>query len=268
MATLRFTILGCGSSGGVPRLGGHWGDCDPENPRNRRRRCSMLVERVTEHGTTRVLVDTSPDMRQQLLDIGVGNLDGVVWTHPHADHVHGLDDLRMIVFNQRRMLDVWADEPTYDALKTRFGYAFETPDGSAYPPILTRHTFDGPISIPGAGGDLRVTPIPVDHGSIPALGLRIGGLAYMPDVNSIPEASDWLLQGLDVWILDALRRTNHPSHFSLAEALYWIDRMAPKRGVLTNMHIDLDWATVDAETPGNVTPAWDGMVIELPDDRP
>ncbi|UWQ21056.1 MBL fold metallo-hydrolase [Jannaschia sp. W003] len=265
MATLRFTILGCGSSGGVPRLGGHWGDCDPADPRNRRRRCSLLVERVTDAGTTRVLVDTSPDMREQLLAAGVGELDGVVWTHPHADHVHGIDDLRMIAFNRRRRLDVWADEPTFDALRTRFGYAFETPPGSSYPPILDRHPLDGAVGIEGPGGTVTVNPIPVDHGNIPALGLRIGDLAYMPDVNEIPEGAEWLLGGLEVWILDALRRTPHPSHLSLGEALAWIERIAPRRAVLTNMHVDLDWKTVDAETPGHVTPAFDGMVIELPD---
>jgi phosphoribosyl 1,2-cyclic phosphate phosphodiesterase len=264
MATLRFTILGCGSSGGVPRLGGHWGACDPENPRNRRRRCSLLVERTTPGGTTRILVDTSPDMRQQLLDAGVGHLDGVVWTHAHADHVHGIDDLRMIVFNRRRMLDIWADEPTSAALIARFGYAFETPPGSSYPPILTRHPLDGSISVEGAGGALTVTPIPVGHGDIPALGLRIGDVAYMPDVNTIPPESGWLLEGLDTWILDALRRTPHPSHLSLSEALAWIERMRPRRAILTNMHVDLDYATVDAETPDHITPAFDGMVITQP----
>ncbi|MEM9795762.1 MAG: MBL fold metallo-hydrolase [Pseudomonadota bacterium] len=266
MARLRFTILGCGSSGGVPRLGGKWGDCDPENPKNRRRRCSLLAERIDGDGITRVLIDTSPDMRQQLLDAGVGELDGVVWTHPHADHVHGIDDLRMIVFNQRRLLDVWADEPTFAALQARFEYAFRTPPGSSYPPILTRHPFDGPITVEGAGGPLTVTPIPVNHGDIDALGVRIGDLAYMPDVNRIPESSDWLLSGLEVWILDALRRTSHPSHLSIGEALEWIERMAPRRGVLTNMHVDLDHATVAAETPENVQPAHDGMVIEIEDD--
>ncbi|CTQ31739.1 MBL fold metallo-hydrolase [Jannaschia rubra] len=261
--TLRFTILGCGSSGGVPRLGGHWGDCDPDDPLNRRRRCSLLVERIGGNGITRVLFDTSPDMRAQLLDAGVGALDGVVWTHSHADHVHGIDDLRMIVFNQRQRLDVWADDDTYAALNERFRYVFETPEGSHYPPILTRHPMAGPITIDGAGGKVTVTPIPVGHGDIDALGLRVGGMVYMPDVNTIPDASLPLLRGMDVWILDALRRSPHPSHLSLPETLDWIDRMAPARAVLTNMHIDLDRATIDAETPPHVTPAHDGMVIEL-----
>ncbi|SFI49443.1 MBL fold metallo-hydrolase [Jannaschia pohangensis] len=266
MGVLRFTILGCGSSGGVPRLGGHWGDCDPSNPRNRRRRCSLLVERVVEAGTTRVLVDTSPDLREQLLDAGVGNLDGVVWTHAHADHVHGIDDLRMIVFNQRARLDVWADGPTQAALDARFGYVFETPEGSSYPPILNRNPLDGPATITGAGGAITFNPVPVGHGDMDALGLRIGDLVYMPDINTIPPESEWLISGLKVWILDALRRTPHPSHLSLPEALAWFERMTPERGVLTNMHVDLDWETVNAETPDHVTPAWDGMVIELADD--
>jgi|TARA_R110002049_G_scaffold1336_8_gene10076 phosphoribosyl 1,2-cyclic phosphate phosphodiesterase len=264
--TLRFTILGCGSSGGVPRLGGHWGNCDPSNPRNRRRRCSMLVERITPDGRTRVLVDTSPDMRQQLLDAGVGQLDGVVWTHAHADHVHGIDDLRMIVINQRRMLDIWADDATWADLSTRFAYAFQTPPGSSYPPILSRHSLSGPVKVEGAGGPITLHPIRVGHGEIEALGLRIGGLAYMPDVNVIPPDAQALLSDLDVWVLDALRRTPHPSHLSLSESLAWIDRMKPRRGVLTNMHLDLDYATVMAETPETVVPAHDGMTIELPDD--
>ncbi len=263
--TLRFTILGCGSSGGVPRLGGHWGDCDPADPRNRRQRCSMLVERTGESGITRVLIDTSPDMRAQLLAANVGALDGVVFTHAHADHCHGIDDLRMVVFNQRRRLDVWADETTWADLDARFRYAFETPPGSSYPPILTRHPIDGPVTVGGAGGPVTLHPVPVVHGDIMALGLRIGTLCYMPDIGAIPDTSLPLLEGLDIWVLDALRRTPHPSHLSLPETLDWFARMTPARGVLTNMHIDLDWATVDAETAANVTPAHDGMVLELPD---
>ena len=263
---LRFTILGCGSSGGVPRLGGHWGACDPADPKNRRRRCSLLVERTGPAGTTRVLIDTSPDMREQLLGVGVGTLDGVVWTHAHADHVHGIDDLRMVVFNTRRLLDVWADEPTFAALRARFGYAFETPPGSGYPPILQRHALDGPITVEGAGGPVTLRPIPVPHGgNAGALGLRIGGLCYMPDVSDIPGAALAELGNLDVWVLDALRRTPHPTHFSLDQALGWIERVGPRRAVLTNMHVDLDHAAVTAETPPHVDAAFDGMVIELAD---
>ena len=169
---LRFTILGCGSSGGVPRLGGLWGACDPANPKNRRRRCSMLVERETENGITRVLIDTSPDMRMQLLDAGIGTLDAVVYTHAHADHVHGIDDLRMVVFNMRQRLPVWVDAATKEDLIQRFGYAFVQPEGSPYPPILDMHDIDGDITVQGAGGAVTLHPFEVSHGAIDALGFR------------------------------------------------------------------------------------------------
>ncbi len=263
-ATLRFTILGCGSSGGVPRLGGIWGECDPDNPRNTRRRCSLLVERVTDTGTTTVLIDTSPDLRMQLLDAGIGHLDGVVYTHAHADHVHGIDDLRMVVFNMRERVRVWADGATTDALLSRFGYAFIQPEGSPYPPILDLHEIDGLVTVDGAGGPVTLTPFEVGHGAIDALGFRIGDLAYLPDVKIIPNASLPHLEGLKVWILDSLRRSEHPTHISFDEALAWFDRMKPERGILTNMHVDIDWTRAETETPDNVSAAFDGMQIELP----
>lgn len=262
-AELRYTILGCGSSGGVPRLGGHWGACDPSNPKNRRQRCSMLVERVTDEGTTRVLIDTSPDLRNQLLAADVGRLDGVIWTHSHADHVHGLDDLRMIVFNMRERLQVWADGDTQNDLFSRFGYAFVQPKGSPYPPILEMNTIKGATRISGAGGTVTLEPFAVNHGSIDALGFRIGNLAYLPDVAEMNDAAWKAVEGLDCWVLDALRRDPHPTHAHLDKSLEWIARAAPKRAVLTNMHIDLDYETLEAETPEHITPAFDGMVIRL-----
>jgi len=265
MAQTRFTILGCGSSGGVPRLGGQWGECDPDDPRNARRRCSMLVEREDGDGITRVLIDTSPDMRAQLLDAGVGVLDAVVYTHYHADHVHGLDDLRMIVFNRRERLPVWADGDTQNVLYARFGYAFVQPEGSPYPPILDMRTIERDVTIDGAGGPITLRPIPVQHGSIDALGFRVDGLAYLPDVSDIPDDSWPLLDGLDCWVLDALRRDPHPTHAHLEKSLAWIKRAAPRRAVLTNMHIDLDYRTLADETPQHVTPAFDGMVITYGD---
>ncbi len=264
MAELRFTILGCGSSGGVPRLGGLWGECDPGNPKNTRRRCSLLVQRIGADGTTNVLIDTSPDLRSQLLDAGIGRLDGVVYSHAHADHVHGIDDLRMIVFNMRSRIPVWADAATTDALLGRFGYAFVQPDGSPYPPILELNAIDGPISIDGRGGTVTLDPFDVTHGHATALGFRIGDLVYLPDVSAIPDAALPYLSDLKVWILDSLRRTPHPTHFSMTEALQWIERMAPERAVLTNMHIDIDWARANAETADHITPAFDGMQITLP----
>ncbi len=261
MGEIRFTILGCGSSGGVPRLGGHWGSCDPENPKNTRRRCSLLIEQETGEGVTRILIDTSPDLRLQLLDAGVGALDAVVYTHGHADHMHGIDDLRMIVFNMRKRLPVWADGPTQERLMGSFGYAFIQPEGSSYPPILDMHTISGDVTIDGAGGPVTLRSFKVGHGSIDALGFRIGDFAYLPDVAEMYDGAWKAVEGLDCWVLDALRRDPHPTHTHLARSLEWIERAAPRRAVLTNMHIDLDHATVDAETPAHITPAFDGMVI-------
>ncbi len=266
MAELVFTILGCGSSGGVPRLGGHWGACDPDNPRNRRSRCSLLVERHDDSGITRVLIDTSPDMRQQLLAADIGELDAVVYTHAHADHVHGLDDLRMIVFNMRQRLQVWADAATTDDLTKRFGYAFVQPEGSSYPPICElNHLPDAPFSIPGAGGDITLTPFRAKHGAMDALGFRIADVAYLPDVASLYDDAWDALQNLDVWILDSLRLDPHPTHINLDTAVEWIAKVGAKRGVLTNMHIDLDYQTVADSTPDNIQPAYDGLQIKVPD---
>ena len=255
MSLLRYTILGCGSSGGVPRLGGLWGACDPANPKNHRRRCSMLVERVSGGDVTRVLIDTSPDLRAQLLDAGVGHLDGVIYTHAHADHVHGLDDLRMIVFNRKARLPVWADGPTADALTSRFGYAFIQPEGSPYPPILDLHTIDNPTVIDGPGGAITFAPFEVEHGAMDALGFRIGDLAYLPDVSQMTDAAWKAVDGLKIWVLDALRYTPHPTHAHVERSLEWIERAKPERAVLTNMHIDIDHATIEAETPDHISAA-------------
>jgi phosphoribosyl 1,2-cyclic phosphate phosphodiesterase len=261
MAEIKITILGCGSSGGVPRLGGNWGDCDPNNPKNRRQRCSLLVERITADGRTTVLIDTSPDMRAQLLTAEVGRLDAVIYTHNHADHVHGIDDLRVIVYNMRHRLPVWADAVTQQALYDRFSYAFIQPKGSSYPPILDMNLIDGDVVIEGAGGAITFEPFLVSHGAIDSLGFRIGDVAYLPDVAEIYEGSWKALENLECWIVDALRRMPHPTHTHLERTLGWIEQVKPKRAVLTNMHYDLDYATVAAETPDHVTPAYDGMVL-------
>jgi len=264
---IRATILGCGSSGGVPRLGGRWGDCDPGNPRNRRRRCALLVEREGLEGITRVLIDTGPDLVPQLLDAGIGEIDAVVYTHAHADHIHGIDDLRQIVFNTGNRMPVHADAETAEALMSRFGYIFETPPGSSYPPICRMNLITGPVEITGAGGTIRFLPFEVDHGDTTALGFRIpsegGGLVYLPDVLDIPEAAWPAILGTEIFICDALRRKPHPSHAHLALTLSWIARSGCAQGVLTNMHIDLDYDDVMAETPENVIPAHDGLVLHL-----
>lgn len=265
---IRATILGCGSSGGVPRLGNRWGDCDPANPRNRRRRCSLLLQRQGPRGMTQVLIDTGPDLVSQLLDAEVAVLDAVAYTHPHADHVHGIDDLRQLVFNSRRKLPLWADRQTADQLMQRFSYIFAAPEGSSYPPICDLSLIEGPLTIEGAGGPLTLHPFRVDHGDIAALGFRIGGLVYLPDVSAIPDAAWPLIEGAHSFICDALRPQPHPSHAHLALALEWIERSGCRHGILTNMHIEMDYDQVMAATPPHVVPAHDGLVLHVPSDMP
>ncbi len=264
--TARLRILGCGSSGGVPRIGGNWGVCDPENPKNRRLRSSVLIEKKSAQGAaTSILVDTSPDLRQQLLDAGTGHLDAVLYTHNHADHTHGIDDLRVICYNSHCRIDTYATSETYDLLKTRFEYCFVTPEGSEYPPILIPHLIEPGegITIEGEGGAIDVQPFEQQHGTSRSLGFRFGSLAYSTDVNGLSDKTLSGLQGLDVWIVDALRYTTHPSHFSVDEALAMIERVNPRRAVLTHLHVDLDYDTLMAALPDRVEPAYDGMVIEF-----
>ena len=260
---LTVRVLGCGSSAGVPRIGGDWGDCDPADPRNRRFRCSIVIERTTGEGTTRALVDTTPDLRSQLLAADIGLLDGVAFTHPHADHIHGIDDLRTVVQNRRGRLPVWADADTAQLLMSRFAYVFVQPAGSLYPPILDLRQIDGGFEIDGAGGPIAFRPLRVAHGRIEALGFRVGGFAYLPDVSAIPDDVWPELANLDTFMLDALRRTPHPTHTHLAQSLGWLARAAPRLGVLTNMHNDLDYATLMAELPAGIVPAHDGLRLEI-----
>ncbi len=228
--SLSLTILGCGSSAGVPRVGQGWGACDPSDPRNRRRRCSALLERVGADGRTTVLIDTSPDLREQLIEAAVTRLDGVLMTHPHADHMHGIDDLRPLYQQMGRPIDLYMDEPTAVVVRRIFSYIFQMAEGTSYPAIAAdrRLTPGHACRIDGPGGPIEAIPFDLDHGDIAALGFRIGGLAYTPDVKRIPEASRGYLEGLDLWIVDALRYRPHPTHFSLDDALAWIETMRPR----------------------------------------
>lgn len=259
------TILGCGSSAGVPRVAQGWGACDPSNPKNRRRRCALSVSRSGIAGSTEVVVDLGPDVREQLLDARVMHIDAVLLTHAHADHIHGIDDVRPYVIEQRRLLPVYMDAATSRGVREKFDYIFRTPEGSQYPPLLREHRLvpGEKVALDGPGGPVEALPILFRHGDIDALGFRFGDLAYTPDLSDIPDESQALLEGLDVWIVDALRYRRHPSHLTVAEALRWIDRLKPRRAILTNLHTDLDYATLARELPEGVTPAFDGLTIEI-----
>jgi len=266
-APLKVTILGSGSSGGVPRIGGSdgrgdWGACDPSEPKNRRRRCSILVER----GATQVLVDCSPDMREQLIDARVSRLDGVLITHDHADQSHGIDDLRMVAQNMMRRVDVYAAADTLRVLKDRFGYCFKGHEVAAYPAILESHLIARPFAgfaIEGKGGAIPILTFDQDHGTMVSQGFRFGPIAYSSDVVDLDDAAFEALEGVECWIVDALRYRPHPTHAHVEKTLAWIARVRPKRAILTNLHIDLDYGTLARSLPGGVEPAYDGMVVEL-----
>jgi len=260
------TIMGSGSSGGVPRIGGGWGACDPANPKNRRRRCSLLIEgRTGDSPPTRVIIDTGCDLREQLLSANVDRVDAVLYTHEHADHTHGIDDLRVLALNNRRRVDVYFSHEAGQRIVSSFSYCFTAPPGSGYPPILNQNLIAAgePLTVSGPGGNIEILPFKQDHGEIFSLGFRIGNFAYSCDLSGIPPESVDVVSDLDVWILDALRPTPHPSHLSLAEALEHVDRFNPRQAVLTNLHIDLDYTETDRITPANVRPAFDGLQIDV-----
>ena len=263
-ATYAITLLGTGSSGGVPRVGGDWGDCDPREPRNRRRRCSALVQKYSDKGVTNVLIDTSPDFREQALDANIGHLDGLIFSHDHADQTHGIDDVRALVLRHRKRIPVYLSLETLATLEQRFAYCFQGAGG--YPAILDTQdpiTAYEPFSIDGAGGSIEFLPLDMEHGRIRCLGFRIGSIAYCNDVSALPERTLERLADLDVLIIDALRRTPHPTHANLDQALTWIDALKPKEAVLTNMHVDMDYATLKSELPAHVVPGYDGYRIEF-----
>ncbi|HYE50434.1 MAG TPA: MBL fold metallo-hydrolase [Azospirillaceae bacterium] len=252
---MKVTILGCGGSGGVPLIGNVWGACDPANPRNRRRRCSILIER----GATTVLVDTGPDVREQLIDAGVQHLDAVLYTHEHADHTHGIDELRAMNWVMRRPIDCYADRMTLDILLKRFDYCFAPPEMRFVRPELVAHPIDGPFEL----GSLSVVPFRQEHGRLPSLGFRFGRFAYSTDVVHLDETAFAVLEGVDTWIVDCTRETPHPVHAHLELTLSWIERLRPRRAILTHMNHTMDYDTLRAKLPPGVEPAYDGMVLEI-----
>lgn len=263
---LEFTILGCGSSGGVPRADGDWGACDPENPKNRRRRCSLLVRRrgrAPEDETT-LIVDTSPDLVSQTSDAGARRLDAVLLTHDHADQTHGLDDIRAFFIRQRATIPCHMDAATAATMQRRFGYAFQGENG--YPAIghiLPLPAHGQPWQVSGPSGPIPVVTFDQDHGGVRSVGYRFGNVAYSSDVVDLDEAAFAALAGLDVWIVDALRWRPHPTHAHVERTLEWIERLKPQRAILTNMHIDLDYDDLARKLPPGVEPAYDGLRFEL-----
>ena len=262
----RFTVLGCASSPGVPRINGDWGACDPNNPRNRRTRASFMVQQFApDGGVTTVIVDTGPDFREQMIAARVEQVDAVIYTHGHADHLHGIDDLRGYFVMQKHRIPIYADAYTMERIRQGFGYCLETPPGSNYPPIVLPNVLEDlsqPLEITGKGGTIRFQPLLQQHGDIRSIGLRIGDVAYCCDVSDFPDETVARLGNLDVLVIDALQYRHHPSHLSLEQALGWIERLQPKRAILTHMHIPLDYETVMGETPPHVEPAYDQMVFE------
>ena len=268
--SLTLTLMGTGSSGGVPRVGNVWGNCDPDEPRNRRRRCSVLLQRklVSDGDTseTTVVIDAGADLREQLLSADVRSIEGVVLTHSHADHIFGLDDLRQMAINLRRPIDVWLDSPTRVQVMAAFGYCFHQAPGSSYPPFCTEQTLTPcePFEIDGPAGSIPINTLIAEHGDIDALGVRIGDTVYLPDMKRISDANSIdLLHDVKVLIVDALRYKTHPSHMNLEESLAFIDSVKPARAILTNMHGDLDYQSLKARLPPGVEPGYDGMSVTV-----
>lgn len=270
---LLLTILGSGSSGGVPRANGDWGVCDPNNPKNRRTRCSLLVEYWEGEATpppkdqrTIVLIDTSPDLREQLLAAQTYRLDAVLYTHDHADQTHGIDDLRAIAYTMRKRIPTYMDSLTHQEMHHKFGYCFEMPEGRAHPPILEhmpRLKSGSSVSIDGPGGALSFLPVLLSHGAAPSLGFRFGAAAYAPDVHEIPGDSLDALYGVDTFIVDALRYHTHPTHAHADKTLSWIAKTAARQAILTNLHIDMDYVTLSQELPKPHRAAYDGLSVTL-----
>lgn len=269
--TLEVTVLGCGSSGGVPRADGNWGACDPADPRNRRTRCSLMVRRPSGEGPERwttLVVDASPEFRQQTAAAGAKRLDALLMTHDHADQSHGIDDIRAFAQRQRARIPCHADAATEASLLRRFGYIFR--GEASYPPIadLVRIPDHGaPWRIEGPSGPIPALGFDQDHGEVRSVGYRFGPIAYSSDVLDLDDTAFRVLAGVRVWIVDALRYAPHPTHAHVERTLGWIERLRPERAILTNLHIDLDFAELSTRLPAGVEPAFDGQTLHLELDR-
>jgi len=266
-AALDIVILGSGSSGGVPRADGAWGACDPKDRRNWRSRCSLLVRRASETAVgarTTLVVDAAPEFRLQCAAAGVKRLDGLLLTHDHADQCHGVDDIRAFALKQGLRIPCWMDAATEASMMRRFGYVFE--GAGAYPAIaeIGRTPPHGTVwEVGGPSGSIAVTTFAQAHGDVISLGYRFGSVAYSSDVIDLPEESFAALRDLDVWIVDALRYTPHPTHAHVEKTLGWIERVKPRRAILTNMHIDLDYSELARRLPPGVEPAYDGLRLRI-----
>ena len=265
---LEVTILGCGSSGGVPRADGNWGVCDPADPRNNRTRCSMMIRRPSGEGPERwttVVVDASPEFRQQTAAAGARRLDALLLTHDHADQSHGIDDIRAFAMRQRARIPVHVDPPTLETMLSRFGYIFNGFKGyPAIADIAPIPPHGEPWRVEGPSGAIPVVTFDQDHGEIRSVGYRFGPIAYSSDVLTLDDAAFEAMSGVDLWIVDALRYTPHPTHAHVERTLGWIERLKPRAAILTNMHIDLDYQELTARLPEGVVAAFDGMRIGLP----
>ncbi|HEY1752417.1 MAG TPA: MBL fold metallo-hydrolase [Caulobacteraceae bacterium] len=269
---LEVTILGCGSSGGVPRADGNWGACDPADPRNRRDRCSMMIRRLSQEGPERwttIVVDASPEFRLQTAAAGAKRLDALLLTHDHADQAHGIDDIRAFAMRQRARIPCHVDPVTRATMERRFGYIFTGEKG--YPAIadlVDIPPHGEPWRVDGPSGAIPVATFDQDHGEIRSVGYRFGPVAYSSDVLALDDAAFAAMAGVELWIVDALRYTPHPTHAHVERTLGWIERLRPRRAILTNLHIDLDYAELSGRLPPGVEPAVDGqrVVIEVGDD--
>lgn len=270
---LEVVILGSGSSGGVPRGDGNWGVCDPENPLNMRTRCSALFRKTTGTGTTNIVVDTSPEFRQQMVMAGVRHLDAVLYTHDHADQTHGIDDIRVFFIQGGRQIPVWLDQATHDSLMKRFGYVFEFQND--YPAIASANLIPPHgtrWSVEGAGGAVPIVTFDQAHGNIRSVGYRMGGVGgqggvvYSPDVSDVDEVAMQAVRGADLWIVDALRYHPHPTHAHLDKALGWIAESGVPRAVLTNLHIDMDYEALKKRLPAGVEVGFDGWSARIATD--